>query len=64
MPNTSYGSIPHIDGSQENLIEAVRALKQAVEVLIRQRKPVESGAVTWQDLLDLELIEREQLPLR
>jgi hypothetical protein len=51
-------------GEVESLRVVVVALKQAVEVLTRQRKPVSAGAVTWQDLVDLGVITSDQVPTR
>lgn len=48
----------------ESLRQAILQLKEAVEILTRQRRPVTSGAVTWQDLVDLELIASDQVPSR
>lgn len=46
----------------ENLRQVTGALKDTVEVLTRQRKPVAAAAVTWQDLVDLGLITASQVP--
>ena len=59
-----YGSIPEPMGDPESLRQAVVTLKHAVEVLTRQRKPASAAAVTWQDLVDLELIDPSQIPAR
>ena len=64
MPDIRYGAIPEPQADVESLRQTVAALKQAVEVLIRQRKPVLAGAVTWGDLVDLGLINPDQVPLR
>jgi hypothetical protein len=59
-----YPSIPDPIATPESLRQSVTQLKEAVEILTRQRKPITAGAVTWQDLLDLELITLEQVPRR
>jgi hypothetical protein len=65
MASTKYAAIPEPEAEVENLREVVTALKQTVEVLSRQRGgAVRSAAVTWQDLVDLELIEATQVPKR
>jgi hypothetical protein len=65
MAETKYAAIPEPEDDVGSLREAVTALKQTVEVLSRQRGgAVLSGAVTWQDLVDLELIEAAQVPKR
>jgi hypothetical protein len=46
----------------ESLLEAVSALKQTVETLTRQRKPVSAAAVTWADLVSLGLITPDRVP--
>jgi hypothetical protein len=47
-----------------SLRASVVAVKEVVEVLTRQRKPITSAAVTWQDLVDLGLITSAQVPAR
>lgn len=62
MPN--YKAIPDPQATPESLQQAVIALKETVEILTRQRRPIANGAVTWQDLLDLGLIVADQVPRR
>jgi hypothetical protein len=38
------------------------ALKELVEILTHQRGDIARVAITWQDLLDLELITSDQMP--
>ena len=64
MPNRSYKAIPEPAATLESLRESLSAAKEAIEVLTRQRKPIEAGAVTWQDLVDLGLIASDQVPTR
>lgn len=64
MPDIKYGAIPEPTADPYDLLEVVKALKQSVEVLTRQRKPVAAGAVTWHDLVALKLITPDQVPLR
>jgi len=59
-----YRAIPDPAPTVESLQRSVQALKETVEILTRQRRPVGAGAVTWQDLLDLELIASGQVPSR
>lgn len=51
---------PNIQGLYNSVVE----LKQAMEILTRQRKPITSGAITWQDLVDLGLITEADVPDR
>lgn len=62
--SNKYPAIPDPSGTNENLRQSVAALKESVEILTRQRRPVEAGAVSWRDLVDLGLISPEQLPRR
>lgn len=65
MPNNnSYKAIPDPQATPQSLRESVLALKETVEVLTRQRRPIAAGAVTWQDLVDLGLIKMSQVPTR
>lgn len=64
MPNRDYGAIPEPMPNLESMRASITALKQAIEILTRQRKPITAGAVTWQDLLDLDLITPDQVPAR
>ena len=59
-----YPSIQDPAPDPESLRQAILQLKEAVEILTRQRRPVGYGAVTWQDLVDLELIASDQVPNR
>lgn len=60
-----YPGIPDPTMTMEGLFQTVMALKEAVELLTGQRgaslKIVTSG-VTWADLIELGLIERDQIP--
>lgn len=64
MPNKHYNAIPDPGSSPESLRQSVLALKESMEVLTRQRKPVGAGAVTWDDLVSLGLILPSQVPAR
>jgi hypothetical protein len=45
------------------MMATVQALKQALETILGQRRGSRvTSAVTWQDLVDLGLIEVEQIP--
>jgi hypothetical protein len=59
-----YKAIPDPAPEPNSLREAVLAVKETVEVLTRQRKPVLAAAVTWQDLVDLKLIPAGKVPAR
>jgi len=59
-----HNAIPEPLPDLESLRLSIQAAKEIVEVLTRQRKPIESAAVTWQDLVDLELIAPDQVPSR
>lgn len=58
-----FPGIPEPSADPEALLNTVQALKQAVETTLGQRRGsrVTSG-VTWQDLIDLGLIEPDQVP--
>ena len=45
-----------------SLYRTVLALKEMVEVLSGQRGQAPDIAVTWQDLLDLQLVRKEDIP--
>lgn len=57
-------AIPEPSHAIGDLYQAVLALKQAVEILTKQRGPARKAdaAVTWQDLVDLGLIDADQIP--
>lgn len=59
-----FPSIQDPAPTPESLRQSILQIKEAVEILTRQRRPVTSGAVTWQDLVDLELIAADQVPKR
>lgn len=50
--------------SRTNPQPALQALKEAVEILARQRGRVLDSAVTFQDLIDMGVITPDQVPLR
>jgi len=59
-----YPAIPDPGNTPEGVREAVKAMKQSVETLTRQRglgRKVDA-AVTWQDLVDLGLIDPTEVP--
>lgn len=60
----NYNAVPEPLADVESLRQAVRALKETVEILTRQRQPVTAACVTWQDLVDLKLIPKTKLPTR
>lgn len=59
-----YNAIQDPTAEPESLLASVTALKENMEILTRQRRPVALAAVTWQDLVDLELITPDQVPSR
>lgn len=62
MTSRYHSAVPEPTEDPKSIHETVMALKQNVEVLTQQRKPKSASAVTWQDLLDLELITPDQIP--
>ncbi len=63
-PTKNYKAIPDPTTDPNSLRESVLALKETVEILVRHRRPATAGAVTWQDLVDLQLITEDQVPRR
>lgn len=57
-----YPSIQEPTTDNESLRLAILALKEAFEILSQQRGSRLNGAVTWQDLVDLELISASDVP--
>jgi hypothetical protein len=65
MPNTNakyYGGIPDPRADLESLRHTVARLKEIVELLTRQRLPSAAAAVTWTDLITLDLVAPDQMP--
>lgn len=54
--------IPQPVQSVEGMFEAVLALKHAVEILSGQTGPVTSRSPSWQELVDIGLIQADQIP--
>lgn len=50
---SKFAAIPQPTHSIPSLVESVIALKEAVEVLARQRGDTDKSAVTWGDLKEL-----------
>lgn len=59
---STYPAIPNPDGSIPTQEAAILALKEAVEVLIRQRGLVLDSAVTWRDLVAIGVVTTAQVP--
>ena len=57
-----YNAIPAPTNDPTQLRLSVQALKEGFEMLSHQRKNVLNAAVTWQDLVDLGLIELSRVP--
>jgi len=59
-----YPAIPEPAATVASLRETAMATKEVVEILAQQRgiRQILNSAVTWQDLLDLELVSPEQVP--
>ncbi len=53
-----YAAIPDPKAELESLRQSVLALKQTVEVLTQQRAPLNAAAITYQDLIDIGLLNR------
>jgi hypothetical protein len=60
-PNKRYPSIPDPSPTMDGLFEAVFALKQNVEIITGQRGKLPAG-VTFEDLVRLGLINKDQVP--
>jgi hypothetical protein len=59
-----YNSIPDPRGDVESLRQALLATKEVVEVMASQRGSRGSGAVTWDDLIALGIVDGEFSPPR
>lgn len=59
---TKYPAIPDPVTSVDSLRDTTIAIKEAVEILARQRGDRSTSAVTWQDLLALGLCSAAQVP--
>lgn len=58
-----YPAIPAPQADVKSLWDCVMAQKQIIEILLGQLgKTKVAAAVTWQDLVDLGLIEQSQVP--
>jgi hypothetical protein len=58
-----FPGIPDPSRSVEGMFETVQTLKQVAETLTGQRRGSRANsAVTWQDLVDLGLIDPTQIP--
>lgn len=58
-----FAAIPDVGSTPEGMRAALAAVKANVELLTQQNPRAKSAAaVTWQDLLDLGLIEANQIP--
>jgi hypothetical protein len=55
-------TIPEPYEDLASLRASVLALKELVEVLSGQRGQAYDVAITWQDLLDLQMIRKEDIP--
>lgn len=61
MP-AKYPAIPEPTVDPVSLRESAMATKQAFEILTGARGGKPNAAVTWQDLLDLGLVTKLQVP--
>lgn len=68
---SKFSAIPQPTGTLESLQMTVIALKEAVEVLARQRGDIEKSSVTWSDLRKLNspetgkaLIDPKSIPTK
>jgi hypothetical protein len=57
-----YGGIPDPRADLESLRQSAARTKEIIETLTRQRLPTSAAAVTWQDLVDLEVIAASRVP--
>lgn len=63
MAKKKFPGIPDPSRSADGMFETVVTMKQAVETLAGQRRGSRGqSAVTWDDLVDLGLIEAVQVP--
>ena len=56
-------TIPEPTLDQASHRAAIMAMKELIEVLAGQRGQAMDAAVTWQDLLDLQMVRYEEIPL-
>jgi hypothetical protein len=57
-----YPAVPDPSLDPDSLRLSLQALKQGFEILSQQRGKRLDGAITWQDLVDLELIDAADVP--
>jgi hypothetical protein len=57
-------AIPEPSLTNEGLLATLSALKMAIEMIAGQRGDIENAHVTFQDLVDLEIIAEDQIPTR
>lgn len=57
-----YPAIPEPFAEINSVRSTSAALKEAVEILTQQRGSRANSAVTWQDLVNLGLIQPSQVP--
>lgn len=62
MPSKFFSSVPEPVATVDSHQATLQSLKANVEILTQQRKPKSSAAVTWQDLVDLGLIQASKIP--
>lgn len=55
-------SIPEPFENVESIYRTVLAMKELVETLAGQRGQAYDVAITWQDLLDLQMIRKQDIP--
>lgn len=62
----NFPGIPEPQATIQSHQATLMVIKEAVEVLTRQRKieQVSQSAVTWDDLVSVGLITRDQIPRR
>ena len=60
VPKYPAISEPTTDGA--SLRESVLNLKEATEMLTRQRGDPAASAITWADLVNLNIITKDQIP--
>lgn len=62
MSERRYPGIPEPTTDVESLRQTVNALREAVQTLTGQNTRGQHSAVTWQDLVDLDLALPRQIP--
>lgn len=64
MAKTPRPAVPEPQATLPALVATTKALKESVEIMQGPRAGMENAVVRWQDLVDLGLIDKGQIPPR